>query len=93
MMLEPSIHGCRNGPSIIFDINYASGTLLARAARKLRDNGNESSLVGLVLNPLIETGSEIRIAELDFVHVKCEWESSEQCQSSVDSFVKLARRM
>lgn len=93
MMLEPTIHGCRNGPSIIFDINYASGTLLARAARKLRDNGNQSSLVGLVLNPLVETGPEICIAELDVVHVECGWESSEQCQSSVDSSVELACRM
>lgn len=93
MMLEPSIHGSRNGPTIIFDINYASGTLLARAARKLRDNGNEFSLVGLVLNPLVETGPEIRITELDVVHVECDWDSSEQCQSSVDSIVELARRM
>jgi len=93
MMLEPSIHGRRNGPSIIFDINYASGTLIARAARKLRDNGNESSLVGLVLNPLVEIGSEIRIAELDVVHVECDWESSEHCQSRVDSSEVLALGM
>lgn len=70
MMLEPSMHGNSNGPSIVFDVNYASGTLLARAARRLRDRGNQSPLVGIVLNPLIDAGTEIRVAELDCVHIE-----------------------
>lgn len=93
MMLKPSIQGCQDGPSIIFDINYVRGTLLARAARKLRDNGNESSLLGLVLNPLVERDSEIRIAELDVIHVERDWKASKHCQSRVDSVVVLARGM
>lgn len=70
MMLAPTMHGGSSGPSIIFDVNYASGTMLARAARRLRDDGNESSLVGIVLNPLVDAGAEIRVAELDHVRIE-----------------------
>ena len=70
MMLSPSMHGDSNGPSIVFDVNFASGTLLARAARRLRDHGNQSRLVGIVLNPLFGAGTEIHVEELDYVHVE-----------------------
>lgn len=69
MMLDPTLNGDDQGPSIVFDMNYTSGTLLARAARRLRDRGNQSPLVGMVLNPLIDAVAEIRVAELDFVSV------------------------
>lgn len=69
MMLAPTIHGTSSGPSIVFDVNFASGTLLARTARRLRDSGNDSRLIGLVLNPLIAVDAEICIAELDRVDV------------------------
>lgn len=69
MMLAPTMHGTSSGPSIVFDVNFASGTLLARTARKLRDSGNDSRLIGLVLNPLIATAEEIRIADLERVEV------------------------
>lgn len=70
MMLAPKMHGYSDGPSIVFDINYASGTLLARAARRLRDRGNASPLIGIVLNPLIDANTEIVVTELDCVHVE-----------------------
>ncbi len=70
MMLAPAMHGDSSGPSIVFDVNFASGTLLARAARRLRDRGNQSPLVGIVLNPLFDAGTEIHVAELDCVHVE-----------------------
>jgi hypothetical protein len=70
MMLAPTMHGDSSGPSIVFDVNYASGTMLARAARLLRDRGNQSPLVGVVLNPLVDAADEIRVAELDHVHVE-----------------------
>lgn len=70
MMLSPTMHGDSNGPSIVFDVNFASGTLLARAARRLRDRGNQSPLVGIVLNPLFDAGTEIHVEELDYVHVE-----------------------
>lgn len=92
MMLAPTLHGDDSGPAIIFDVNYASGTLLARAARRLRDRGNESQLVGIVLNPLIESGTEISVAELD--HVRIEVRQAplrQQCQCSVGRVTVLAR--
>jgi hypothetical protein len=70
MMLAPTMHGNSDGPSIVFDVNFASGTLLARAARRLRDHGNQSPLVGVVLNLLVDAGNEIHVAELDYVHVE-----------------------
>lgn len=70
MMLAPAMHGDSSGPSIVFDVNFASGTLLARAARRLRDRGNQSPLVGIVLNPLFDACTEIHVAELDCVHVE-----------------------
>ena len=69
MMLAPTLHGTSSGPSIVFDVNFASGTLLARTARRLRDSGNNSRLIGLVQNPLIAVDAEICIAELDRVDV------------------------
>ncbi len=69
-MLAPEIHGDGSGPSIVFDVNYASGTLLARAARRLRDRGNDSLLVGIVLNALTASEREITVAELDHIRVE-----------------------
>ncbi len=53
MMLDSEIRGATVGPVVVFDLNYSSGTLLSRKARGLRDQGNHSCLVGVVLNPLI----------------------------------------
>lgn len=69
MMLAPTLYATSSGPAIVFDVNFASGTLLARAAQRLRDDGNDSRLIGLVLNALVETDAEIQIAELDRVEV------------------------
>jgi hypothetical protein len=55
MMLRPTLKAIGAGPTVILDINIASGTLVARAARRLRDNGNSSTLVAVVLNALVET--------------------------------------
>lgn len=70
MMLAPTMHGHSDGPRIIFDVNYSSGTILARAAQRLRDHGNKSMLVGIVLNPLLGLDSETHVAGLDHVCVE-----------------------
>lgn len=70
MMLNPTMHGHSSGPSIVFDVNYASGTMLARAAVRLRNRGNQSPLIGIVLNPLVDTEKSIRVTEFDYVHVE-----------------------
>lgn len=91
MMLVPSMHGDSSGPSIVFDLNYASGTMLARTARRLRDQGNESKLVGIVLYPLVDPGAEMRVAELDHVRVEPKQvPSRKQSQSRVNRVSILA---
>lgn len=92
MMLAPTMHGYSDGPSIVFDVNYASGTLLARAARRLRDRGNEAQLIGVVLNPLIDANTDIHITELDCVHV--EWRRAllrQEDQCGVDRIAVFGR--
>lgn len=92
MMLAPAMHATSSGPAVVFDVNFASGTLLARTARQLRDDGNESPLIGLVLNPLISIETEIRIAELDRVDVVPEPAAlREQGQRGVSRISVLAR--
>lgn len=92
MMLAPTLHGDSSGPSIVFDVNYASGTLLARAARRLRDGGNDSHLVGIVLNPLTSSGGEIYVAELEHVRVEAkEVPLRQHCQGGVGGVSILAR--
>jgi hypothetical protein len=91
MMLAPTMHGDSSGPTIVFDVNYASGTMLARAARRVRDRGNQSLLVGVVLNPLVDSVTEVRVAELDHVHVEPKRPSLRQHdQGGVDRVTVLA---
>jgi hypothetical protein len=65
MMLRNSVHSNRNGSLIIFDINIASGTLMARAARRLRDAGNQNELVGVALHAITPQEAGWRISGLD----------------------------
>lgn len=53
MMLRPEVDATGHGRTLIIDVNVASGTLMARAARRLRDRGNASSLVGVALHSLV----------------------------------------
>src|SRR4051812_33857935 len=54
MMLNPGIGVGGQGRTVIFDVNVASGTQLARAARRLRDLGNSDQLVGIALHALVD---------------------------------------
>jgi hypothetical protein len=65
MMLRNSVHSDRSGSLIIFDINIASGTLMARAARRLRDAGNRSQLLGVALHAIVHQEAGWRISGLD----------------------------
>lgn len=53
MVLRPEVNASGQGRTLIFDINVASGTLMARAARRLRERGNTSALVGVALHSLV----------------------------------------
>jgi hypothetical protein len=54
MMLNPEVGVGGQGRTVIFDVNVASGTQLARAARRLRDLGNSDQLVGIALYALVD---------------------------------------
>lgn len=56
MILRPEINAVADGRTLILDVNVASGTLMARAARRLRDRGNSSNLVGVALHALVGPG-------------------------------------
>jgi hypothetical protein len=64
MMLSPEIRGGVYGHTVIFDVNIASGTLLARAARRLRDSGNRDRLVGIALHSLVGEARDWATADL-----------------------------
>lgn len=53
MIMRPEVNASGIGPTVIFDVNVASGTLMARAVQRLRDRGNTSRLVGVALHSLL----------------------------------------
>lgn len=52
MMLHPGLSSVGRGRTVIFDVNIASGTQMARAAKRLRRAGNSEQLVGIALHSL-----------------------------------------
>ena len=56
-----------HGSTVVLDVNIASGTLLARAARRLRDRGNEHVLVGVALYSLTSDPREWDLPEVSQV--------------------------
>jgi hypothetical protein len=64
MMLRPEVNATGHGRALIFDVNVASGTLIARLARRLRDTGNTNSLVGVALHSLVGARLDLKIEGL-----------------------------
>lgn len=52
MMIRPELSGAGKGRTVIFDVTVASGTQMARAAKRLRHAGNSDDLVGIALHTL-----------------------------------------
>lgn len=67
MMLRPDLCAEGHGGTVVLDVNIASGTLLARAARRLRDRGNEHVLVGVALYSLTSDAHEWEVPEVSQV--------------------------
>lgn len=67
MMLKPDLCAEGHGSTVVLDVNIASGTLLARAARRLRDRGNENLLVGVALYSLNSDADEWDVPEVSQV--------------------------
>jgi hypothetical protein len=64
MILKPQLSSGGQGRTVVFDVNIASGTQLARAARRLRDAGNADELVGIALHSLIAWNSDTPLGDL-----------------------------
>lgn len=70
MIMRPEVNASGLGPTVIFDVNVASGTLMARAVQRLRDRGNTSRLIGVALHSLLDEPLQWQIEGLaDFVVV------------------------
>ena len=58
MMLDPTIRGGRSARTVVLDVNIASGTLVANAARRVRETIQSEWLIAVVINTL--TGADMR---------------------------------
>lgn len=54
MVLRPEFNATGSGRTVILDVNVASRTLIARAVRRLRDQGNTGPLLGVALHSLVD---------------------------------------
>lgn len=70
MMLAPHLI-CRHGPAgvVVVDVNVASGTLIARAARRIRESGEQGDVVAIALNSLVADAGALRISGVSQVVV------------------------
>lgn len=67
MMLRPDLSAEGHGNTVVLDVNIASGTLLARAARRLRERGNENVLVAIALYALTSDADKWEVPEVSQV--------------------------
>jgi hypothetical protein len=92
MMLRPALSSAGSGRTVIFDVSIASGTLMARTARRLRQAGNSDQLVGIALHSLIaHDWASTTLGELDdliIAHLPDE-PSVAECSDSGDRRVGL----
>lgn len=93
MMLRAEISAAGHGPTLILDVNVASGTLMARAARRLRDRGNTSVLIGVALHSLVGPRLDLHVDGLtdmvivDHTHAQLR---AGQAPQSRDCWIQLA---
>lgn len=69
MMLDTSIRGGRSTRTVILDVNIASGTLVANAARRVRDTVRPEWLIAVVINSLTGIDMRWRIEGVDSLFV------------------------
>ncbi|MFC7593694.1 hypothetical protein ACFQU3_00100 [Terrabacter sp. GCM10028922] len=94
MMLKPDLCAGGQGRTVVLDVNIASGTLLARAARRLRDRGNEQVLVAVALYTLASDAHEWEVPDVSQVVIAGNDESQQsalwECAETGDHCVVLA---
>jgi len=69
MMLDPTLRGGRSSRTVVLDVNIASGTLIANAARRVRDTVQPEWLIAVVINSLIDTDMRWSIEGVDTLFV------------------------
>lgn len=69
MMLAPSLRGGRSARTVVLDVNIASGTLVANAARRVRETVKPEWLIAVVVNALTDTDLRWSIEGVDSLFV------------------------
>jgi hypothetical protein len=95
MMLRPELSRSDTGCTVIFDVNIASGTQLARAARVLRESGNADRLVGIALHSLVKWDPDAALGDLTqlvVAHGPADEVSSRECGDRGQNGLELALR-
>lgn len=77
MMIDPRLQGGRSKRTVILDVNIASGTLVANAARRVREGVDPEWLLAVVINSLTDINLHWSIDGVDALLV-CESESARQ---------------
>ncbi|MFJ2367864.1 hypothetical protein [Microbacterium sp. NPDC087665] len=84
MMLNPDIRGGRSRRTVVLDVNIASGTLVANAARRVREAVETDWLIAVVVNSLTDADLRWNIDGVDSLFVCHHSSSSEGSQSAHD---------
>lgn len=69
MMLSPTLRGGRSSRTVILDVNIASGTLVANAARRVRESTESEWLIAVVINSLTDVDMRWSIDGVDSLFV------------------------
>lgn len=69
MMLDPALRGGRSVRTVVLDVNIASGTLVANAARRVREAVQPEWLIAVVINTLTDTDMRWSIEGVDSLFV------------------------
>jgi hypothetical protein len=69
MMLQPALRGGRSARTVILDVNIASGTLVANAARRVRESTEPEWLIAVVVNTLTTSDMRWNIEGVDSLFV------------------------
>jgi hypothetical protein len=77
MMINPQLRGGRSKRTVILDVNIASGTLVANAARRVRESVEPEWLLAVVINSLTNVDMRWGIDGVDALLV-CDSESLRQ---------------
>lgn len=85
MMIDPRLRGGRSKRTVILDVNIASGTLVANAARRVRDVVDPEWLLAVVINSLTAVDLRGSIEGVDSLLICDGMSAGQHCQPSKHS--------